>query len=143
MERKTQIYFRDNHKFRFRKLFLDYSSLLEKDRGELKRGWRHTFAGEYYFPGHKGMTADSVTLGFARDIFLDPHDKVPVRDSDTSGKPGLDNVAKWIARIATNQRQIYMPAGNKQTVSDAINIGLLGVLVLMVVGWLIRFAGGG
>ena len=142
MEKKTQLYLRDDNKFEFRKLPLEFSCLLEKKGQDIKRAWRHSYSGQYAFPGYKNISADTVTLGFARDIFLDLHGKIPETD-DTTGKPKKEKIFDWIAKIATNQRQIYRAKIQTYTVHDYINFGLMVVIGFMVIGWLIRFASGG
>jgi len=145
MEKKTQLYFRDDNKFVFRKKELKFSCFLEKAGDAIKRAWRHSYAGEYYFPGYKNISADRVTLAFARDIFLDPHNKIPATSDDTSGKPGKekDGLKKWIAKVAENQRHIYRAKRQGRSMGDYVNIALGIVIFLMIVGWLIRFATGG
>ncbi len=144
MEKKTQLYFKDDNKFVFRKLELSYSCLLEKKGDKIVRAWRHSYGGQYDFPGYKNMTADTVTLGFARDIFLDPHKKIPTTD-DISGKPtkAKDKIALWIAAIATIQRQIYRSQKKGNSTADYINLALIAVIILEIIGWLIRFGQGG
>lgn len=143
MERKTQLYFRDDNKFQFIKRELKYSCLLEKSNGAIKRAWRHSYNGMYSFPGYKNISADTITLGFARDIFLDPHNKIP-ETTDTSGKPRKDSnneaIKKWIAQIGENMRHIYRAKRQSTTMADYINFSLIGINVLLVIGWLVRFA---
>ncbi len=142
MEKKTQLYLRDDNKFEFRKLPLAYSCLLEKKGQEIKRAWWHSYSGQYNFSGYKNMSADTVTLGFARDIFLDLHGKIPITD-DSTGKPKKENIAAWIAKIATNQRQIFRAKVQTHNTADIVNFCLIGVIVFMVLGWIIRYATGG
>jgi len=108
-ECKTQLYFQDDNKFRFIKRQLEYSCLVEKSKGELIRAWKHFFGNQLYFPGYKNISADTVTLGFARDIILDPFNKVPTGEA-VSEKPkakDAQGLKKWIAKVAENQRHIY------------------------------------
>lgn len=143
MEKKTQLYFYDNNKFEFRKLQLISSCLSDKTLEQEKgAAWRHSYSGQYDFPGYKNISADTVTLGFARDIFLDPHGKVP-ETKDTTGKPSKDGVKAWIAQVATNQRQVYRSKIKRHTTADIINFGLITVIGFMIIGWIIRFASGG
>jgi len=144
MEKKTQLYFRDDNKFEFRKMPLKFSCFLEKKGESITRAWRHSYAGQYAFPGYKNISADTVTLAFARDIFLDPHNKIPATTTgDTSAKPTKERVKEWIAKIAENQRQVYRAKRQGSTMHDYINYCLMGVIFFMIIGWLIRFATGG
>jgi len=139
MEKKTQLYFRDNNHFVFRQMPLEYSCFLEKKGEAISRAWRHSYAGQYAFRGYKSISADTVTLGFARDIFLDPHNKIP-ESEETSGKPKKDGVKRWIAKIAEDQRHIYRSKRKGNTMHNYINICLMGVIATMVIVWAITFA---
>lgn len=139
-EQKTQLFIRDDGKFQFRKLPLQYGCLLQKKGVKIERAWRHSFVGEYDFHGYKGINPDRVTLGFSRDIFLDPHNKIPLTD-DTTGKP--KDIKKWIGSIAENMRFIYRGKMANHTMNDWINYSLIGIAVLMALAWVIRFLTGG
>ena len=136
-EYKTQLYFQDDNKFRFVKRQVEYSCLVEKDKGNLNRGWKHFFGNQLYFPGYKNIGADTVTLGFARDIILDPFNKIPIGEA-VSEKPKAKDATglrKWIAKIATNQRHIYQTKRKSTLKEDLINHCLMGVLIVMIIVW--------
>jgi hypothetical protein len=140
-EYKTQLYFKDDNKFRFIRREVEYSCLVEKDKGNLVRGWKHFFGNQFYFPGYRGISADTITLGFARDIILDPFNKIPTGEA-ISEKPKAKDLAglkKWIAKIAENQRHIYRSARKSTFKEDFINWSLMGVLVVMILMWAISF----
>jgi hypothetical protein len=143
MDRKTQLYFHDDGSFEFIKRPLEYSCLLEKNGEKIKRAWRHSFSGEYFFQGYKNIPADMVTLGFSRDIILDPQNRIPVTE-DTSGKPASTkiDIKKWIAQIAENQRHIFRSKRKSTTKHDLFNYCLMGTLSLMVIGLVIGYATG-
>lgn len=140
-EYKTQLYFRDDNAFKFIKRELEFSCLVEKKAGELVRGWKHFFGNQLYFPGYRNMSADTVTLGGARDIILDPFNKVPEGNSVNNKPKTKDStdLKKWIAKIAENQRHIYRVKRKSTIKEDVINYCLMGVLGVMVVAWLISF----
>ncbi len=143
-EMRTQLFFRDDNKFQFIKREVKYSCLIESKGEELIRAWKHFYCNQFYFPGYKNIPADNVTLGFTRDIILDPFNKIPTGES-TNEKPKLkDSISlkKWIGRVATNQRHIYMTKRKSTIKEDIINHVLLAVLVVMIFGWVIRFASG-
>lgn len=143
-ERKTQLYFRDDNKFQFVKRALEFSCLLEKASDVLKRGWKHFYGNQFFFPGYKRMSADSVTLGFARDIILDPFNKIPTGE-EVGEKPDLKNkvsLKKWIAKIAENQRHTYRSKRQISRATDIINWALVGVLFVMIMAWAIIFLKG-
>ncbi len=132
--RNNPAFFTQN-KFRFIKRLVEYSSLVEKAKGELVRGWKHFFGNQLYFPGYKNIGADTVTLGFARDIILDPFGKIPIGVA-VSEKPKAkdsEGLRKWIAKIATNQRHIYQTKRKSTLKEELINSCLMGVLVVMII----------
>lgn len=140
-EMKTQLYFRDDNKFEFIRRRVEFSCLVEKKGEEILRGWKHFYSNQFFFPGYKKMPADTVALGFARDIILDPFDKIPKGEA-LNEKPrtkDLLGLKKWIAKIATNQRHIYQVKKKSTIKEDIINHVLLVVLGLMIAGWIIRF----
>ena len=143
-ERKTQLYFRDDNKFHFVKRLLEYSCLVEKKGDELKRGWKHFYGNQFFFSGYKRMSADSVTLGFARDIILDPFNKIQIGDS-VGEKPDLKDktsLKKWIAKIAENQRHTFRSKRQVSRTTDIINFTLSCVLLIMILVWAITFLRG-
>lgn len=143
-EKKTQLYFRDDNKFQFIKRELIYSCLVERASGALIRAWKHFYGAQLFFPGYKRMSADSVTLGFSRDIILDPFNKIPSGES-AGEKPNIKNklsLGIWIAKIAENQRHTYRSKRKSTAKEDVVNLVLVGVLLIMVVAWVIKFAAG-
>ena len=142
-EYKMQLYFQDDDKFRFIKRLVEYSCLVEKVKGNLMRGWKHFFGNQYYFPGYKKFAAGTITLGFARDIILDPFNKIPTGEA-VSEKPKASDpsLKKWIAKIAENQRHIYRTQRKSTLKEDLINWSLLGVLIIMILMWALSFSKG-
>lgn len=140
-EKKTQLYFRDDNKFRFIKRELIYSCFVERQEGILKRAWKHFYGAQLFFPGYKNMSADSVTLGFARDVILDPFNKIPTGIS-MGEKPDITDklsLSRWIAKIAENQRHTYRAKRKSTQKEDIINYALVIVLLIMIIAWGIRF----
>jgi len=140
-EYKTQLFFQDDNKFHFVKRQLEYSCLVEKFKGELVRAWKHFYGCQLYFPGYKSISADTVTLSFARDIIMDPFNKINTGDT-VSDKPNTktsDGIKKWCAKIAENQRHIYRTIRKSTIKEDIINWSLVGVLLIMVIAWLVSF----
>ncbi len=120
---------------------MESSCLVEKSKGELVRGWKHFFGNQYYFAGYKGISAGTITLGFARDIILDPFNKIPTGDT-VSEKPkskDASGLKKWISKIAENQRHIYRTQRKSTFKEDFINWCLMGVLAVMVLMWGLSF----
>ena len=143
-EQKTQLYFREDNKFQFVRRRLEYSCLVERKGDLMLRGWKHFYGNQLFFPGYKKISADAVTLGFARDIILDPFDKIPKGDAVSEKPKAKDRpqLKKWIAQIAENQRHVYRSKRKNAAKEDLINNVLVGVIVVMIAGWIIRFASG-
>lgn len=139
---KTQLYFRDDHKFQFIKRPLENTCLVERNKGELYMAWKHFFSNQYFFPGYKSISADNITISCGRDIILDPFKKVPLGEQ-VSQKPNPDSnesIKRWIAKIAENQRHIYKTERKSTLKDDVINYCLIGVLGIMAIAWLIGYA---
>lgn len=139
-EKRTQLYFRDDRKFQFRKMPLEHSCIVEKADGKFKRAWKHFYNVEIPFSGYKSVSGDSVTLGFSRDIILDPFNKIKTGES-TGEKPKTDtkSLKDWIAKIASNMRHIYSTKRETRTTGDVIFWLIIGIDIVLVIGWAIRF----
>lgn len=102
-ERRTQLYFRDDGSFQFRKLFVEDTFLVEKVNQNIVKGWKLLFKLQFPFDGYKALSADMVTLGYSRDIILDPYGIVSEAEKP---EPGMDKLNKsWITQIA--EAQLY------------------------------------
>jgi len=139
-EKRTQLYFRDDRKFTFRKMPLEHSCIVEKEDGKYIHAFKHFYNAEIPFAGYKNASGDSVTLGFSRDIILDPFNKIKVGPS-TGEKPGTDETSlkKWIAKIAENMRHTYSFKRETRTTADFLFWVIIGIDILMAIGWAIRF----
>lgn len=143
-DKKIQLYFGDDQSFQFIKRPLKYSCLVEMDGDKMKRAWKHFYNTELPFPGYKSISAGLVTLGFPRDIILDPFDKIP-KGTEMNKKPNLESAAglkDWISKIAENMRHIYRAKRTTSTSVDVITWVLIGILVAECLGWLIKFTTG-
>jgi len=98
-EKRTQLYFRDDGKATFRKLYVEDASMIEKDKnGKFLKGWRHFYKLQFRFDGFKSISGDLVTLAFDRHYVLDPfkilsEKEKPAMDSKLDG-PAITQVAK-------------------------------------------------
>ena len=139
-EKRTQLYFRDDRKFQFRKMPLEHSCIVEKVDGKYKRAWKHFYNAEIPFSGYKNTSGDSVTLGYSRDIILDPYNKIKTGETP-SEKPKTDtkSLKEWISKIATNMRHIYSTKRETRTTGDVIFWLITGIDVVLIIGWAIRF----
>ena len=135
-ERRTQLFFRDDGKFTFRKLPIQDTVLEEKINGEIKNCWKHFFQLQFPFGGYKGIGADMVTLGYARDIILDPYSIVPAQDKPVAGRR-LDK--DWITEVAETQRYKAQNRPHKTLLMDSLTIVLMVVVVILAlcIGWVV------
>jgi len=132
VETKTQLYFRDTNKFKFVRRPLKFSCLVEMSRDIIKQGWKHFYATELPFAGYRKIPASMVTLGFPRDIILDPFNKIPVgEDVGQKPKKSGEEIKKWIARIAENQRQTYRAKYKTSFWTDKIMWTEIGIIALL------------
>ena len=91
-EKRTQLFFRSDGKFEFRRMELEDAMIVEKNKdGEIISGWPHFYQAQYPFPGYKNIPADMVTLSHARDIILDPHKLVPIDELPETAKNSFEN----------------------------------------------------
>ncbi len=129
-EKRTQLFFRDDGKFIFRKLLIEDTFLVEKAGDDIIKGWKHFFKLQFPFPGLKGITADMVTLGFDRDIILDPYGLVDEKDKPDKHRKINDN--DWITDVAEGQRYKAQNKPGTMLLLDKITM-FLGAAVLIIV----------
>ncbi len=139
-EKRTQLYFRDDGSFIFRKLPFEDSCLVEKSNGVVIKAWKHFYCAQVPFNGYKKIQADMVTPGFDRDFILDPFSKIPVMDN-TGGKPkrSEDSIKKWTSQVAESQRYKVMNNPGKMLLLDKITtyLGISLLILLLILGILI------
>lgn len=148
-EKRTQLFFRGDGRFEFRRMELEDAILVEKNKeGEVTSGWPHFYQAQYPFPGYKNIPADMVTLSHARDIILDPHKLVPINElpdikPDEKRKSGNnDNMKTWLANIGKASRLKIMAKRSKTKATDKIIVFLGTALMLQIVILLITVAKG-
>lgn len=139
---KTELFFKDNRNLVFKKRELYNSCLVERGpENKLIRAGKHFFGCEIPFPGYRKIPSDMVTLGFSRDIILDPFDKVS-RGIEINKKPDVkekDSIKKWIAQIAENQRHIYRAKRETHVWTNRLTWMFIGVMVVELLVWAIAF----
>lgn len=142
---KTELYFKDNRNFVFIKRELYNSCIVERVNEKIVRASKHFFNCEIPFPGYRKIPADMVTLGFSRDIILDPFDKVP-EGTDLTQKPSKsvkDGVKNWIAKIAENQRHIFRALRETHVWTNRLTWLFIGIAVVELLVWaVIKIKGG-
>ncbi len=129
-EKRTQLFFRDDGKFVFRKLFIEDTFLVEKVQDDIIKGWKHFYKLQFPFAGLKGISPDMVTLGFDRDIILDLYSIVD--DKDKPDKLKKINENDWITDVADGQRYKAQNKPRSTLLADKITI-MIGACVLLLV----------
>lgn len=129
-EKRTQLFFRDDGKFIFRKMLIEDTFLVEKVDNNIIKGWKHFFKLQFPFAGLKGIGADMVTLGFDRDIILDPYNLVDDKDKPDIRKKINEN--DWVTEVAEGQRYKAQNKPGSMLMVDKVTV-FLGVAVLIMV----------
>ena len=129
-EKRTQLFFRDDGKFIFRKLFIEDTFLVEKVSSDIVKGWKHFYKLQFPFAGLKGIPADMVTLGFDRDIVFDIYGLVDEKDKPLKNKKINEN--DWITDVADGQRYKAQNKPASMLLLDKVTI-FLGIATLVIV----------
>lgn len=88
------------------------------------------------------MRPGMVTPGFSRDIILDPFNVVKETATDDLSKKPVkagESIKKWIAKIATNQRQTYRVKRKTSILTNKIIWVEIAIALILAVVWGIRF----
>ncbi len=138
-ERGTQLYFRDDGGFLFRKLDIEDSFLVEKNKAhEIIKSWMMKYKLLKRFEGYKGIGADRVTISFGRDIVFDLFDQLAKAERPEKG----DNLIKgFIKKIATAKCYQHERKAKGSLVAEKIVVfmGSIGVLLAVGIGIKVAF----
>lgn len=129
-EKRTQLRFRDDGKFTFKKLAIEDTFLVEKIKDIIIKGWKHFYKLQFPFPGGAGIPADMVTLAFDRDIILDPYNILTDEEKPKRNKAINDN--PWITDVAEGQRYKAQNKPKTMLMVEKITI-FIGIATLLVV----------
>jgi hypothetical protein len=147
-ESRTQLFFRDDGKFIFRRLELEDTFLQEKKDGAIVAGWKHFFKTQFPFPGYGRIPADMVTLGFSRDIILDPLGMIPSDEKPKAGenrdREGRTMPKAWLVDVGNARRLKMIAARGQSQMTDKL-VWILGgalLLELLIVGIIMGTRGG-
>ena len=133
-ERGTQLYFRDDGGFQFRKLDIEDTFLVEKNQQkEAIKAWMLRYKLLRRFDGFKSIGADMVTVSYGRDIVFDPF-----RQLNDSEKPekGKALVKDFIKRIAEAKCYQHERTAKGSTLADKVVVymGIVMVLLALAIG---------
>lgn len=139
--RRTQLFFRDDYIFSFRKLLIFKGFFILGKKDKPKEAWAHKFNLQFNFNGFRRIPADAVSIGFDRDILFDPFNILKVDEKPKKGLngPGPLN-QKWISDIATSSVYELQQQKPKSLVMDKVTLGLTIVLVMIGLAFLLTRA---
>ena len=121
VEKRTQLFLRDDGRFKFRKLAMKETFLVTKKKGEVNRGWKHFFKLQFPFAGYKrAFKPDMVTISFDRDIILDPWGIMTDTEKPLKDAPMHEN--PWISEIAEAQTYKHASHPGKSTMANWVVI---------------------
>jgi len=137
-EKGTQLYFRDDGGFQFRKIDIEDTFLVEKiGRGEINKAWMMRYKLLKRFDGFKNISADMVTISYARDIVFDPFDQLNLSEKPEKGK----ELAKaFIKKIAESKCYQHERSAKGSTFTEKISLFLGITMILMAVAIAIKAA---
>ena len=133
-EKRTQLYFRDDGGFQFRKLDIEDTFLVEKNRnGEVIKAWMMRYKLLRRFDGYKGVGSDMVTISYARDIVFDPFKQLNDNEKPEKGKQLIKAFIKKIAEAKCYQHE-RTAKGSTITEKITLFLGITMVLLAVAIG---------
>jgi len=136
-EKSTQLYFRDDGGFIFRKLDIEDGFLVEKKSGEIIKAWVMRYKLLKRFDGYKGVGADKVTISFARDIVFDPYNQL--KDSEKPDK-GDSLIKDFVRKIATAKCYKHEQTAKGSLFVDKLVLFMGFTMILLAIGIGIKVA---
>jgi len=131
-EQRTQLYFRDDGSFLFRKLDVEDGFLVEKNKAkEIIKAWMMRYKLLKRFDGYKNISADMVTLSFARDIVFDPFNQL--KEGEKPDK-GADLVKGFVRKIAEAKCYKHEQTAKGSLFMDKLVVFLGTTMILLALG---------
>lgn len=128
-ERRTQLYFRDDGTFEFRKLDIEDSFLVDKDtKGSIIRAWIMYFKLLKRFGGFKNIGADMVTLSYSRNTVFDPFHQLTNEEAPTE-KGKLKEA--FVKRVAESKCYQHEQKAAPALIMDKLTM-FLGTLMILL-----------
>lgn len=138
-ERRTQLYFRDDGGFMFRKLDIEDGFLVEKNSDkEISKAWMMRYKLLKHFNGFKKIGADMVTLSFARDIVFDPFGQLATEEKPEKGASLVKDFVQKIAEAKCYKHE-QKAKGSLLIDKLVIFMGTIGVLLAIGIGIVVAF----
>lgn len=132
--KRTQLHFRDDGQFEFRKLDILDGFLVEKQvQDVVVKAWLLFYKLQKRFKGYKKIGSDMVTISFDRDIVLDTFGQL--RDAEKPEK-GSNLKKDFVSKIATAKCYKHEHSGKKRDLYDKMVLffGIALVCELLIIG---------
>jgi hypothetical protein len=137
-EKGTQLYFRDDGSFQFRKLLIEDEALVEKnDASVVLKAWKMLYKLLKQFDGYKGIAADNVTISFGRDIIFDPFNQLNETEKPSKGKALKKD---FIKNIAEAKCYMHEKTAKPSLIMDRFTLFLGGTMIIMAIGLMAKIA---
>jgi hypothetical protein len=132
--KRTQLHFRDDGQFQFRKLDILDGFLVEKEQELVVKAWLLFYKLQKRFKGYKKIGSDMVTVSYDRDIVLDTFGQL--KDAEKPEK-GANLKKDFVSKIATAKCYKHEHGGKKKTLMDKMvmffGIAMVGEIVIMLI----------
>lgn len=124
----SQLYFRNDEKFFFRKVPIISGALVRKKGEQFIEAWLHRPNNQFIFDGYKNMPGGKITVSSARDVVFDPFDIISKED-----KPDKTGEIKqnFITKMSNNAIYAAQKQKVKGMIMDKVTLGIVIVTVLM------------
>ena len=133
-EKRTQLYFRDDGGFQFRKLDIEDTFLVEKNNNnEAIKAWMMRYKLLKRFNGFKNIGADMVTISYARDIVFDPFNQLKASEKPEKGRELIKDFIKKIAEAKCYQHE-RTAKGSTFVDKMTLSLGITMVLLALAIG---------
>ena len=140
-QKRTQLYFRDDGQFQFRRLDIEDGFLVEKEQDAVVKAWLLFYKLQKRFRGYGKMGSDMVTMSFDRDIVLDPFGELNDAEKPERGNNLKKSFVKNIAEAKCYRHEHSKKPG---TLMDKLVMfmGIAIILEVLIIGMQAAMKGG-
>ncbi len=139
-KQRTQLHFRDDGQFQFRKLFIEDGFLVEKEGDAITSAWMLLYKLLKRFDGLKGVGgADMVTISYDRDVILDTFNQVTDAEKPERGGELKKSFVKGIAEAKCYRHE---HGKKKRNIADTMVLFLGTAIMGEIIGILILVSRG-
>ena len=135
-QKRTQLHFRDDGRFQFRRLEILDGFLVDRVGEEIVSAWLMTYKLLKRFNGYRHIGSDMVTLCYDRDILLDNFNQLADAEKPDQG---IDLKKAFVTNIATAKCYRHERGKKSRTIYDKMVLFLgtaiiLEVITMMIIG---------